>query len=620
MAEPLLRVLTCGSVDDGKSTLLGRLLLETDSVPSDQLEAARADTRRFGSREASDVDPALLFDGLEAEREQAITIDIAWRYFSTPARRFIVIDAPGHVQYTRNMATGASHAHAALVLVDASKGLLEQTYRHTRIVAALGIGSVVLVVNKMDRVGWDEAAFTAIVDDFARLADSLGIPDRTAIPVSALHGDNVTSHSARSPWYGGHPLLEHLEHLEPRRLGADDDAAGRPLRLNVQSVQRAEGSRWLLGTISQGMLGVGDAVDALPSRRRGTVARLQRLGVDVERAGPEDPVAVVLAEDLDVGRGQVLTHPDAPTDVARQFAATIVWFGEDPMLPSHPYALQLGTTVRTASVARLRHRIDVQTGAELAGRTLATNELGVVEIEVDRELAFDPYRQHRDTGAFLLIDRASAEVMAAGMVTHALRRSTNVRWEEHAVDVGARARLLGQRSTVVWFTGLSGAGKSTVADAVERRLHALGRATMLLDADNVRHGLTRDLGFTPADRAENVRRLAEASALLADAGLIVLVCAISPSAAERDGARAIVGPDRFLEVHVAASLEVCERRDPKGLYERARRGEIPNFTGIDAPYEEPTSPDLRLDTGQLEAEAAALSVVALLEDRSALAP
>ena len=616
MAAPLLRVLTCGSVDDGKSTLIGRLLLETDSVPADQLETARADTKRFGSRDAGDIDPALLVDGLEAEREQAITIDVAWRYFSTAARRFVVIDTPGHVQYTRNMATGASHAQAALVLVDASKGLLEQTYRHARIVTSLGIGSVVLVVNKMDRIDWDRDVLDRISADFAALAADLGVVDLTTIPVSALHGDNVTSRSERSPWYEGTTLLEHLERLVPHRLGEDGvDPAARPLRMNVQTVQRAEGVRWLLGTVSRGSLALGDTVEALPSRQRGRVARLQRLGVDVERVGPEDPVGVVLSEDLDVGRGQVLTRPDAPAEVARQFAARLVWFGEEPMVPARPYVLQLGTAVRTATITRLRHRTDVVTGAELAERTLAMNELGVVELDVDRDVAIDPYVEHRDTGAFVLLDRGSAEVVAAGMVTHGLRRSTNVQWERHAVGPDERGRLLGQRPTVVWFTGLSGAGKSTVADAVERTLHAGGRATMLLDADNVRHGLSRDLGFTEADRAENVRRLAEAARLLADAGLVVLVCAISPRAEEREGARAIVGADRFLEVHVATSLEVCEERDPKGLYVRARRGEIPNFTGIDAPYEEPASPDLRLDTGTTGIEDAAARIIDLLEAR-----
>jgi bifunctional enzyme CysN/CysC len=617
MPASLLKVLTCGSVDDGKSTLLGRLLLETDSVPTDQLEAAVVDTRRFGSREAGEIDPALLVDGLEAEREQAITIDVAWRYFSTPARRFVVIDTPGHVQYTRNMATGASHAQAALVLVDASKGLLEQTYRHARIVTSFGIGSVVLVVNKMDRIGWDAEVFGRIAADFATLADELGIVEHVAIPVSALHGDNVTSRSERAPWFEGAPLLEHLEQLEPARIGGDHgDRSTLPLRMNVQGVQRSEGVRWLLGTVASGTIGVGDTVEALPSRQRGTVARLQRLGDEVERAGAEDPVAIVLAEDVDVGRGQVLARPDAPTDVGRQFAARIVWFGQEPMVPSRPYVLQLGTASRIATVTRLRHRTDVVTGAELADRTLEMNALGVVDIDVDRDLALDPYPDHPDTGAFVLIDRASAEVVAAGMVAHTLRRSTNVSWEQHAVGPNERGRLLGQRPTVLWFTGLSGSGKSTIADTVERALHAGGRATMLLDADNVRHGLNRDLGFTEADRAENVRRLAEAARLLADAGIIVLVCAISPRNEEREGARAIVGADRFIEVHVATSLEVCEERDPKGLYARARGGEIPNFTGIDAPYETPEAPDLRIDTGTTAVEDAASRVLALLDERA----
>jgi bifunctional enzyme CysN/CysC len=466
----------------------------------------------------------------------------------------------------------------------------------------------------MDRIGWDRGVFERIAAEFSALAEGLGVDDVTAIPAAALHGDNVTSRSERSAWYGGPTLLEQLERVVPRRLGTDgQDPATGSLRLIVQSVQRAEGVRWLLGTVSRGTVAPGDAVEVLPARQRGTVARLERLGVEVERAGPEDPVAVVLAEDLDVGRGQVVTHPDGPSEVSRQFVARLVWFGEEPMVPARPYVLQLGTAVRTATVTRLRHRTDVVTGAELAERTLAMNELGVVELDVDRELAIDPYLEHRDTGAFVLIDRASAEVVAAGMVLHGLRRSTNVRWEEHAVGPTERGRLLGQRPTVVWFTGLSGSGKSTVADLVERALHASGRATMLLDADNVRHGLTRDLGFTEADRAENVRRLAEAARLLADAGLIVLVCAISPRNEEREGARAIIGADRFVEVHVATRLEVCEERDPKGLYARARRGDIPNFTGIDAPYEDPDDPDLRLDTGASSAEEAAAEVIALLE-------
>lgn len=600
----LLRILACGSVDDGKSSLLGRLLAETGAIASDQLAELEADSRRFGTQGGA-VDYALLLDGLSAEREQGITIDVAWRYFGTARRSFIVADAPGHEQYTRNMATAASTADLALLLVDATKGLLTQTRRHATIAALMGVRAIVLAVNKMDRAGYDRATFDAIVADFAGYAAGIGLPAFTAIPVSATGGDNVAARSAAMPWYEGPTVLEHLERVDAPGAGADG-----PFRMPVQLAIRPDASfRGYAGTVAAGRIAPGDPVLLLPSGRRTTVARLLDAGADCAEAGAGAAVTLTFADEVECGRGELLCAPDDPPAVSDQFEATLIWMAEEEMLPGRQYWLKLGTRTVAATVQAPKYEIDVDTMGHLAARTLGLNAIGVVHLWTDAPLPFEPYEKSRTLGGFILIDRITHATVAAGLIHFALRRATNVHWQTLDVTRAARAAIKHQRPRVLWFTGLSGAGKSTIANLVEKRLHALDRHSFLLDGDNLRLGLNRDLGFTDADRSENIRRVGEVARLMADAGLIVLVAVISPFAAERRAVRERMAPGEFVEIFVDTPLDEAERRDVKGLYAKARAGQLANFTGVDSPYEPPEAPELRIDTTRTTPEEAAEAIV-----------
>ena len=606
--KPLLRFITCGSVDDGKSTLIGRLLYESKRLFEDQLSALEADSRRHGTQ-GERIDYALLLDGLAAEREQGITIDVAYRYFDTEKRKFIVADCPGHEQYTRNMATGASTADLAVVLVDARKGLLAQTRRHSYIVSLLGIRHAVLAVNKMDLVGYDQAVFDGIAAGYRELAAQLGIAHVQAIPLSALEGDNLLQASANTPWYPGPALLPHLETVEP---GGFDAASG--LRLPVQWVNRPnQDFRGFAGTIAGGEVAPGDEVVVLPSARRTTVARVLGPDGDLPRAFAGQAVTLTLAEEVDVSRGDVIAAAGDPPAVADQFAAHLLWMSDAPLLPGRPYWLKIGARTVAASVSEIKHRIDVNTQEHLAAKRLELNEVGYCNLSLEEPVAFAPYVENRALGGFILIDRQNNDTVAAGTLDFALRRADNVHWQHLDVDRAARARIKGQAPKVLWFTGLSGAGKSTVANLVDKRLHALGYHTFVLDGDNVRHGLNRDLGFTDEDRVENIRRVAEVARLMADAGLIVLVSFISPFRAERRMARERFAEGEFIEVFVDVPLEVAEARDVKGLYRKARAGLIPNFTGIDSPYEAPERPEVHLEAAATPVEAQVAQVLQALE-------
>jgi len=605
--KSLLRFITCGSVDDGKSTLIGRLLYESKLIFEDQLAALEADSRKVGTQ-GGDIDFALLVDGLAAEREQGITIDVAYRFFSTEKRKFIVADTPGHEQYTRNMATGASTADLAVILVDARKGVLQQTRRHSYIVSLLGIGQVVLAVNKMDAVGYGHEVFEAIVAEYRQFAGRLGLEDITAIPLSALKGDNVTEASGRTPWYYGPTLMQHLETVQ-----IEEDLQQRPFRLPVQWVNRPDQDfRGFAGTIAGGHVRPGDTLRALPSGRQSRVARIVTRDGDLVEAVAGQSVTLTLEDEIDISRGDVLAAATSPPGVADQFQATVVWMHEEPMLPGRPYLMKIGSRVLTASVTELRHRVNVNTLEHVAAKQLELNEIGLCNLSTDRPIAFDAYEDNRETGGFIFIDKLSNDTVGAGMIHFALRRAENVHWQALDVDKPARAAQKGQKACVLWFTGLSGAGKSTIANLVEKRLLAMGRHTYTLDGDNVRHGLNKDLGFTEADRVENIRRVAEVSKLMVDAGLIVLVSFISPFRSERRMARELLQQGEFIEVYVDTPLAEAERRDPKGLYRKAREGKIRNFTGIDSPYEPPEHAELRLDTTALTPEQAAESVIATL--------
>ena len=606
-ARGLLRFITCGSVDDGKSTLIGRLLHDTKLLLDDQLAALEKDSRRHGTR-GGDIDYALLVDGLDAEREQGITIDVAYRYFGTDRRTFIVADCPGHEQYTRNMATGASTADVAVVLVDARKGLLVQTRRHSYIVSLLGIRHVVLAVNKMDLVGYDQAVFDAIVADYAALAAQLGIAHVQAIPLSALQGDNLLQPSPATPWYAGPSLLQHLETVD-----AGDDGLGGPLRLPVQWVCRPhQDFRGFAGTLAAGTVAPGDAVVVLPSGRRSTVARIVTDAGDLAGARRGQAVMLTLADEVDISRGDVIAAADAPTEVADQFGAHVLWMSDSPLLPGRPYWLKIGTRTVGAQVTEITHRVDVNTQAELAAKNLELNEVGWCKLSLDAPVPFAAYAENRTLGGFILVDRQTNATVGAGVLRFALRRAGNIHWQHLDVDKAARARIKHQQPRCLWFTGLSGAGKSTVADLVEKQLHARGLHTYLLDGDNVRHGLNKDLGFTDEDRVENIRRVAEVARLMTDAGLVVLVSFISPFAAERRMARDLFDDGEFVEVFVDTPLAVAEQRDVKGLYAKARAGQIRNFTGIDSPYEAPEHPEIHLRAGSASAEAMADEVVRFL--------
>ena len=611
--KDLLRFITCGSVDDGKSTLIGRMLHESKSLLDDQLAALEGDSRRFGTQGEA-LDFALLLDGLAAEREQGITIDVAYRFFATEQRTFIVADTPGHEQYTRNMVTGASTADLAVILVDARKGLLTQTRRHSYLVSLLGIGEVVLAVNKLDLVDWSRERFEAIERDYRAFAERLGIARVVAIPLSALHGDNLAEASVHTPWYAGPPLLRHLEQvvIEPRSEG--------PLRMPVQWVNRPTHEfRGYSGRLLGGRVRPGDAVRVLPSGRQSTVARIVGYDGDLAEAQAGQSVTLTLADEIDISRGDVLCAADDPAGLADQFEVTLVWMADEPMLPGRPYLVKLGATTIGASLGQPKYVVDVNSLDHLAGKTLELNEIGVCNLTLDRAVAFDAYADNRDMGSFIVIDRYSNQTIGAGMLHFALRRSQNIHWQAVEVDKQARIRQNGHRPCVLWFTGLSGSGKSTIANIVERKLHARGARTYLLDGDNVRHGLSKDLGFTDADRVENIRRIGEVARLMVDAGLIVLTAFISPFRSERRLARGMVGADEFIEIHVDTPLDVVEQRDPKGLYRKARSGELRNFTGIDSPYEVPEAPELHIDTLDCNADAAADRIIACLEQHGVLA-
>ncbi|MFZ9086147.1 MAG: sulfate adenylyltransferase subunit CysN [Steroidobacteraceae bacterium] len=611
--KDLLRFITCGSVDDGKSTLIGRLLYESKLIFEDQLAALESDSKKVGTQ-GGDIDFALLVDGLAAEREQGITIDVAYRFFSTDRRKFIVADTPGHEQYTRNMATGASTADLAVILVDARKGILQQTRRHSYIVSLLGIRKVVLAVNKMDAVDYAQGVFDGIVEQYREFADMLGLENVYPIPMSALRGDNVVERSERMRWYGGATLMQHLESVEVER-----NLAGRPFRLPVQWVNRPnQDFRGFAGTIASGRVRQGDAVRVLPSGRQSTVARIVTLDGDLEEAVAGQSVTLTLADEIDISRGDVLAAADAPPAVADQFQVSLVWMHEEPMLPGRPYLMKIGPRTVTASITDIRHRVNVNTLEQMAARQLDLNEIGLCNLGTDRAVAFDAYEDNRETGAFILVDRISNDTVGAGMIQYALRRADNVHWQALDVDKRARSASKGQKACVLWFTGLSGAGKSTIANLVEKQLLALGRHTYLLDGDNVRHGLNKDLGFTEADRVENIRRVAEVSRLMVDAGLIVMVSFISPFRAERRLARELLEEGEFLEVYVSTPLVEAEKRDPKGLYRKAREGKIRNFTGIDSPYEPPENPELVVDTSVVSAEEGARQVIDMLRTRGRL--
>ena len=606
----LLRFLTCGSVDDGKSTLIGRLLYDSALVYEDQLKSAEHH-RRPGAKGSGPIDLALLIDGLEAEREQKITIDVAYRYFSTPRRKFIVADTPGHVQYTRNMATGASNCDFAVLLVDARSGVLTQTRRHACILSLLGIRKIALAINKMDLVEFDQARFEAIAADFSSFVEPLKFDRMTSIPVSALKGDNVIHPSAHMHWYHGPTLLAHLETVDVDRGGEAS-----PFRFPVQWVNRPHlDFRGYAGTVASGVVRPGDEVAIHPSGKRAHVARIVTADGDLAEAREGDAVTLTFAEEVDASRGDVIAPPDAAPSIADQIAARLIWFDEEPMLPGRPYTLKCGCQTTTATVSSLKYKLNVDNLDHVAGKTLELNEVGLCNLTTAKALVFDPYAENGDTGSFILIDRFTNATVAAGMIEFGLRRATNIQWQELFIDKVARAGLKDQKPCVLWFTGLSGAGKSTIANTLEKRLHAMGRHTYLLDGDNIRHGLNKDLGFTDVDRVENIRRVAETAKLFVDAGLIVMVSFISPFRSERRMARDLLQDGEFIEIFVDTPLDVCEARDPKGLYRKARAGLISNFTGIDSLYEAPETPELKLDTRSNNPEALVEAVLVELRRR-----
>ena len=603
--KELLRFITCGSVDDGKSTLIGRPLYDSKMIFEDQLAALEADSKKVGTQ-GQNIDFALLVDGLAAEREQGITIDVAYRFFSTPKRKFIVADTPGHEQYTRNMATGASTADLAVILIDARKGVLTQTRRHSYLAHTLGIRNIVLAINKMDLVDYDQSVFDRILLAYRAFATEIGITHFTAIPISGINGDNITSKSDRTPWYDGPTLIDHLETV-PIDVATDRN---KPFRMPVQWVNRPNlDFRGFSGLIATGEVKPGDAIRVLPSGKTSTVTRVVTMGGDLDKGIAGQSVTLTFADEIDCSRGDVIAVADNPPQVADQFEATIVWMAEAEMLPGRPYWLKLGTQTVTASIQPPKYQVDVNSMDHLAAKTLGLNAIGVANLSTDRALVFEPYVDSRTLGGFILIDKMTNATVAAGMLHFSLRRSQNVHWQATDTTREKRAELKHQKAAVLWLTGLSGAGKSTIANIIEKKLTALGHHTFLLDGDNVRHGLNKDLGFTDADRVENIRRVGEVARLMTDAGLIVITAFISPFRAERDMVRAMMAEGEFLEVHIDTSLAEAERRDVKGLYKKARSGQLKNFTGIDSPYEAPESPEIRIDTTRLSAEEAADQII-----------
>jgi bifunctional enzyme CysN/CysC len=608
-----LNFITCGSVDDGKSTLIGRLLYESKAIFDDQLAALETDSRRYGTQ-GSHIDLALLVDGLQAEREQGITIDVAYRFFATGQRRFRVADTPGHEQYTRNMATGASTASLAVLLVDARKGVLVQTRRHSRIVAMMGIRHVVLAINKMDLVSHDPATFASIVADYQAFATELGFASLQAIPLSGLVGDNVLEPSPRMPWYAGPTLMQHLNTVDTGTADTSSSQAAPAFRMPVQWVNRPHlDFRGFCGRVAAGTVRPGDALRVLPSGVATQVQAVWRGFEPVAQAQAGDAVTLTLATELDVSRGDVLVATDAPPEVADQFEANLLWMGAQPLLPGRQYRLKLGCRELSATITTIKYLQDINTGAHLAAKSLALNDIARVTLSTSAPLVFEPYARNRTLGGFILIDQFTHQTAAAGMIEFALRRASNIPWQALQINQATRAAHKQQTPRCIWFTGLSGSGKSTLANLLEQRLHADARHTYLIDGDNLRHGLNRDLGFAEADRVESVRRAAEVARLMVDAGLVVLVSLISPYRADRAAARSLFAPGEFVEVFVDASLAACEQRDVKGLYAKARRGELKNFTGIDSAYEAPLAAEVHLQVDQLQAEQCVQQVYRLLE-------
>ncbi len=605
----LLRFITCGSVDDGKSTLIGRLLYDSKMIFEDQLAALEADSKRVGTQ-GQEIDFALLVDGLAAEREQGITIDVAYRFFATEKRKFIVADTPGHEQYTRNMVTGASTADLAVILVDARKGMLVQTRRHSYLAHLLGIRHLVLAVNKMDLVDYSQEVFERIVEDYREFAGSIGIADFTPIPISGFKGDNITAApSAQTPWYAGPSLIDHLETVEIEGMAAQASQ----FRMPVQWVNRPNlDFRGFAGQIASGIVKPGDAVRVIPSGKTSTVKSVVTMDGDLPEAVAGQSVTVTLTDEIDCSRGDVIAGAEQPPQAADQFEATIVWMSDEALIPGRGYWLKLATQTVTATVAQPKHEVDVNSFEHLAAKTLSLNSIGVCEVTTDRPIVFEPYHESRQLGGFILVDKLTNATVAAGMIHFSLRRAQNIHWQALEISREAHAALKGQKPAVLWFTGLSGSGKSTIANMVEKRLHAAGKHTFLLDGDNVRHGLNKDLGFTEADRIENIRRVGEVAKLMADAGLIVLTAFISPFRAERELVRSMLPEGEFIEVFVDTPLEVAESRDVKGLYKKARSGELKNFTGIDSPYERPENAEIRIDTTAMSPEAAAELIVGRL--------
>ena len=608
--KSLLRFITCGSVDDGKSTLIGRLLYESKTIFEDQLTALEQDSKKVGTQ-GENIDFALLVDGLAAEREQGITIDVAYRFFATEHRKFIVADTPGHEQYTRNMATGASTADLAVLLIDARQGVLTQTKRHAFIASQLGVRHIVLAVNKMDLVDYSEKVFNEIVDDFKTFADQLDIPNLHAIPVSALAGDNVVDGSRYMPWYEGPSLLGYLEGVD-----VEAEETSLPFRMPVQWVNRPDlDFRGYAGRIAGGIVRSGDDVRVLPSGKQSKIARIVTMDSDLDEGVSGQSVTLTLTDEIDISRGDMIATSETPPEISDQFDTTIIWLSEEPMLPGRSYRMKTSSRLVSATVNAPKHKIDVNTLQKLPAKTLQLNEIGNCTLAVDRPIAFDSYNENRQTGSFILIDRMTNNTVGMGMINFPLRRAANIHWQNLDINKAANAEQKGQSPAVLWFTGLSGSGKSTIANEVQRRLFASGRHSFILDGDNVRHGLSRDLGFTDADRVENIRRVAEVSKLMVDAGLITLVSFISPFRAERDLARNLMEEGEFIEIFVNTPLSVAETRDPKGLYKKARAGNLKNFTGIDSPYEAPENPEIEINTDDMSLEDAAERVINGLIER-----
>lgn len=612
--KSLLRFITCGSVDDGKSTLIGRMLYESKMLFEDQLAQLEVDSKKVGTQ-AGDLDFALLVDGLSAEREQGITIDVAYRFFSTDKRKFIVADTPGHEQYTRNMITGASTADVAIILIDARKGVLTQTKRHSYLVSLIGIRHVVLAINKLDMVEYSKEIFQQIDKDYRQFAREVGLQNIVTIPMSALKGDNITSLSENTPWYQGQTLMGYLEDVH---VDDGEEEAG-VFRMPVQWVNRPNlDFRGYSGIVARGNIKAGDAIRVLPSGRESHVARIVTADGDLDQAVSGQSITLTLTDEIDISRGDILAATDSPPSVADQFETTIVWMADEPMLPGRPYLMKIGARTVTATVSMLKYKVNVNTLEHVAVTKLELNEIGVCNVSTDRLIAFDPYKEDRDTGGFIMIDRLSNNTVAAGMLHFALRRSQNIHWQAININKQAHAAIKGQTPFILWFTGLSGSGKSTVANLVEKKLYSLGKHTYLLDGDNVRHGLNKDLGFTDADRVENIRRIAEVAKLMVDSGQIVLVSFISPFRSERRMARELVEQGEFFEIFIDTPIHIAEERDPKGLYKKMRRGELKNFTGIDSPYEVPENAEIRIDTTKQIPEQAVEQIINYLTQVGAL--